>query len=61
MKVRKMWEQQGIKLTWKQTDADARIAALEAKLGISSQLEDGDVKITKGATPKEPVLRKVLQ
>ena len=37
----------------KQTSADSSIVVLEAKLGISSEPKDGDVKKTKGETPKE--------
>ena len=37
----------------KQTSTDARIAALEAKLGIHSQAEDVDVKKKEGETPEE--------
>ena len=55
MKVRKLCIQHGIKPTAKQTSKDAKVDALEAKLGISSQLKDGDVKKTKRETPKEPV------
>ena len=46
MQVRILHKQQGIKPAMKQTSADARIAALGAKLGISSQPEEGDVKKT---------------
>ena len=41
MQVHKLHEQQGIKHTAKQTSADARIAALEAKLRIASHPEEG--------------------
>ena len=44
MQVRKLPKQQGIKATMMQTSADARIAALEAKLGIDSQSHEGDIK-----------------
>ena len=44
VKVCKLCEQQGIKLAMKQTSTDTRITALEAKLGITSQPEEGDVK-----------------
>ena len=54
MQVCNVHEQQGIKPNMKQTSTDARIAALEAKLGITSQLEEGDVKKKEGGTPKEP-------
>ena len=54
MQVRKLCEKQDIKPAKKHTSADARIAALEAKLRISSQLKEDDVKKTKGKTPKEP-------
>ena len=54
MKVRKLCEQQGIKSAMKQTSADARIATLEAKLGIPSQPEEGDVKKKGGEAPKKP-------
>ena len=50
----KLCEQQGIKLVMKQTSTDARIATLEAKLGINSQLEESDAKKKEGETPKEP-------
>ena len=36
MKVRKLYEKQGIKLAAKETSAEVRIAALEAHLGITS-------------------------
>ena len=52
MQVRKLHEQQDIKPATKQTSTDTRIAALEAKLGISSQPEEGEVKEKKGGTPK---------
>ena len=55
MQVRKLHEQQGIKPMVKQTSADARIAALEAKLWISSQPKEGNVKKMKGETPEESV------
>ena len=58
MQIRKLQEQQGIKPAAKQKGADARIAALEAKLRISSQPEEGDIKKTKGETPKEPAWRR---
>ena len=51
MQVRKLLKQHGIKPAAKQTSADARIA----KLRISSQPKECDVKKTKGETPKEPV------
>ena len=54
MQVRKPQEQQGIKPTMRQTSTDARISSLEAKLGITSQPEQGDVKEKEGKTPKEP-------
>ena len=38
MQVCKLCEQQGIKPAMKQTSADARIAALEVKLGITRRL-----------------------
>ena len=41
MQVRKLREQKGIKPTAKQTNADAGIAALGAKLGIASQPKEG--------------------
>ena len=52
--MRKLCEQQGIKPAAKQTSADARIAVLEAKLWISSQSEEGNVKKKGVETPKEP-------
>ena len=45
-------EQQGIKLAMKQTSSDARIAALKAKLKITSQPQEGDVKKKEGGLPK---------
>ena len=54
MQVRKLHEKQGIKPAAKQTSADARIAALEAKLRISFQPKEDNVNINEGATPKEP-------
>ena len=54
MQVRKLCEHQGIKPATKQTNADARIATFEAKLGIASQPKEGDVKKKEGETPKEP-------
>ena len=53
MQVRKLHEQYGIKLAMKHTSAGARVAALEAKLGVSSQSKEGDVKKTEGETPEE--------
>ena len=53
MQVRKLCKQQDIKPAANQTSAYARTAALEAKLGISSQSKGGDVKKTKEETPKE--------
>ena len=53
-KVHKFHEQQGIKPIMKQTSTDARIVALEAKLGIASQPKEGDVKKKEGETSKEP-------
>ena len=44
MQVCKLHEQQGIKLTMKQTSAEAMIAALEAKLKITSQPKKDDGK-----------------
>ena len=54
MQVRKLHEQQGIKPTMKQTSVDTRIAALEAKVGITSQPKKGDVKKKEGETLEEP-------
>ena len=44
IQVRKLQEQQGIKPTTWQTGTDPRISALEAKLWIAFQPEQGDVK-----------------
>ena len=55
MQVRKLQEEQGIKHTMWQTSADARISALEAKLGIASQPEQGGVKEKEGGTLKETI------
>ena len=54
MQVRKLFKQQDIKPTSKQTSTDARIAALEAQFGLSSQPKEGDVKKKEGETPEEP-------
>ena len=54
IQVRKQQEQQGIKPIPKQTSIEARIAALEAQLGVSSQPKEGDFKKKEGETPKEP-------
>ena len=54
MQVCKLCEQQGIKHAINQTIKDARIAALEVKLGINSQSEEGDVKKNEKKTPNEP-------
>ena len=54
MQLHKLHEQQGIKPATKQTSADARIAALEAKLGIASQPKEGNAKKKEGEIPKEP-------
>ena len=40
MQVCKLYEQQGIKPAMKQTSTDARIATLEAQLGISSHSKE---------------------
>ena len=56
MQVRKFHEQLGIKPNVKQISADTRIAALEAKLGIASQTEEGDVKKKGGESPEESAL-----
>ena len=53
MQVRELCEQQGIKLTTKQTSAEARIAVLEPQLNISSQPKKGDVKNKEEETPKK--------
>ena len=55
MQVIKLHEQQGIKPATMHTNAEARIAVLEAKLRISSPPIDGDVKKTVEETPEEPV------
>ena len=46
-------QMQGIKPTTSQTSTEARIAAHEAQLKISSQPRDGDVKKKEGETPRE--------
>ena len=51
MQIRKLHEQQGTKPSMKQPSADARIAVLEAKLRISSQPEEADIKKKEGETP----------
>ena len=58
MQVCKLLEQQGIKPATKQANADARIAALEAKLRVSSQPKEEDVKKKEGEIPKEPTWRR---
>ena len=54
MQVCKLHEQQVIKPAEMQTSMDARIVALEAKLGLKSQPKEGDVKKKDGEAPKEP-------
>ena len=54
--VPKLHEQQSIKPTMKMTSANARIAALEAKLGINSQPKEGDSKKKQGESLEEPAL-----
>ena len=54
IQVSKLHEQQGIKPIAKQTSADARIAALDAKFRIASQPKEGDVKKKEEETPEEP-------
>ena len=51
MQVCKLCEQ-GIKPAVKQTSTDARIATLEAKLRISFQPEEGDIKKRRERLPK---------
>ena len=51
MQVKKLGEQQGIKIAMKQTSEDTRIAALVAKLGICSQPKEDDIKKKEGETP----------
>ena len=59
MQVRKLNEQEGIMAATKQTNADTRTAALEAKLGVTfSQPEEGNVKKMEGKTPKKPAWRR---
>ena len=58
MQVHMLWKQQGTKPTTKQTSTDARIAALDAKLRINSQPEEGHIKKKEGETPKEPAWRR---
>ena len=53
MQIRKMHEQQDIKLVAKQFCTEARIAALEAQLMIDSQPGEGEIKKKGGETPKE--------
>ena len=53
MQARKLQEQQGIKPPTQQTSADARISALEAQLGITSQPKQRDVKKKKEGLPKK--------
>ena len=54
MQVLKLHKQQGIKIALKQTSTDTRIAALEAKLRITSQPKEGDFKKMEGQMPEEP-------
>ena len=54
MQVRTLQEQQGIKPAARQTSTDARISDLEAKLMITSQPEQGNVKEKEGEAPKDP-------
>ena len=53
MQIRKLHEQQGIRLAARQTSADARIVVLDAKLMVRSQPKEGDDKKMKGETPEE--------
>ena len=54
VQVHKLHQQQGINSIAKQTSKDAKINALEAKLGINSQPKEGDIKKKGGEAPKEP-------
>ena len=54
MQFRKLQEQQGIKPATRQTSADAKNSAREAKIEITSQPKQDDVKEKEGETPKEP-------
>ena len=54
MMVIKLQEQQGIKSATRQTTADARISAFEAKLWLTSQPKQGDIKEKEGETLEEP-------
>ena len=54
MQVCQLRKQQGNKPAAKQTSTDARIAALEAKLGINSQCKESGVKKKEGEAPEEP-------
>ena len=52
MQVYKLCKQQGIKPTTKKTITDAKIAALEAKLRITSQPKEVMSRRRKGRLPK---------
>ena len=54
MQIRKLHEQQGIKPTIKQTSAEDKIAASEAKLWFSSQPEEGNINETERLLKKWP-------
>ena len=52
MQVRRLYEQQSIKSTVKQSSAEARIPALEAQLGINSQPKEIDIAKKEGKIPQ---------
>ena len=54
MQVCKLCKQQDIKPAMKQTSTDARVAALEAKLRITSQPEEDDANKKEREAPQEP-------
>ena len=53
MQVRKLHEQQGTKPIARKTNAEARITAFKAQLGVHSQPWEGSIKRKEGEAPKE--------
>ena len=58
MKVCKLYEQQDIKPAMEQTSAEARITALESKLGIPSKPKEGVVKKKEGNSQRTSMWEK---
>ena len=56
MQVKKLQEQQGIKLAPKKPSTETRFAILEAQLKVNSQFKEGDVMKKEGETPQNPAV-----